>query len=55
MAIYELSTMRLPFAGPLRLRPTGVHATSKNTGGSIYVLVDVMPKETEKKEEEKEA
>ena len=41
MAVFELGSMRIPFAGPLRLRPTGPHATSKNIGGHIVVLVDI--------------
>ena len=44
MAIYELDTMRIPFRGELRLRPTGPHATKK-AGGVINVRIDIQADE----------
>lgn len=41
MAVYELATMRIPFSGPLRLRPAGAHTTVKRISGHITVLIDI--------------
>lgn len=52
MALYELGTMRLPFAGPLRLRPSGQHRTARNIHGQIIVSIDVLSEIDAKEEEE---
>ena len=41
MAEFELDTMRLPFKGQLRLRPTGIHA-NKRAGGHLSVHIQMI-------------
>ena len=50
MAMYELASMRIPFTGPLRLRPSGIHKTARNLAGQIIVSIDILS-EIETKEE----